>query len=67
MEIELSKNLSKLVDLNKAIDTLNATLNSSASKSAINTALRNFANTVNDIVPVTVATSNVVYNNTLDK
>lgn len=67
MEIELSKNLSKLVDLNKAIDTLNATLNSSASKSAINTALRNFANTVNGIVPVTVATSNVVYNNTLDK
>jgi len=67
MEIELSKNLGKLVDLNKAIDALNATLNSSASKSAINTALRNFANTVNGIVPVTVATSNVVYNNTLDK
>lgn len=67
MEMELSKNLSKLVDLNKAIDTLNATLNSSASKSAINTALRNFANTVNGIVPVTVATSNVMYNNTLDK
>ena len=67
MEIELSKNLGKLVDLNKAIDALNATLNSSASKSAINTALRNFANTVNGIVPVTVATSNIVYNNTLDK
>jgi hypothetical protein len=49
MEIELSKNLGKLVKLNDAIDVLNTSLNSQASKSAINTALRNFANVVSDI------------------
>lgn len=79
MEIELSKNLGKLVKLNDAIDVLNTSLNSQASKSAINTALRNFANVVSDIkasiTPTAVntttrwinATANVLYNNQLDK
>jgi len=75
MEIELSKNLSKLVDLNKAIDALNTTMNSSASKSVINTALRNFADAIAniqiDINPIVTntavrwaeATANAMYNN----
>ena len=75
MEIELSKNLGKLVDLNKAIDALNTTMNSSASKSAINTALRNFADAIAniqiDINPIVTntavrwaeATANAMYNN----
>lgn len=79
MEIELSKNLGKLVKLNDAIDVLNTSLNSQASKSAITTALRNFANVVGDvknaITPTTVSTvtrwveaaSNKAYNEMLDK
>ena len=75
MEIELSKNLGKLVDLNKAIDALNTTMNSSASKSVINTALRNFADAIAniqiDINPILTntavrwaeATANAMYNN----
>ena len=75
MEIELSKNLGKLVDLNKAIDALNTTMNSSASKSVINTALRNFADAIAniqiDINPIVTntairwaeATANAMYNN----
>lgn len=74
MEIELSKNLGKLVKLNDAIDVLNTSLNSQASKSAINTALKNFANTFREIqssiTPMAVntatrwveATANVLYN-----
>jgi hypothetical protein len=41
--------LGKLVKLNDAIDVLNTSLNSQASKSAINTALKNFANTFREI------------------
>lgn len=79
MEIELTKNLKELVRLNGAIDTLNNTLNSSASKSAITTALRKFANVVEDVQKVitpTVATTatkgveaaaNETYNELLDK
>ena len=74
MEIELSKKLGKLVKLNDAIDVLNTSLNSQASKSAINTALKNFANTFREIqssiTPMAVntatrwveATANVLYN-----
>ena len=46
---ELSKNLSKLVDLNAAIDKLNWTLTSNASQKAINTALNTFAKVVSEI------------------
>ena len=79
MEVELSKNLGKLVKLNDAIDVLNTSLTSQASKSAITTALRNFANVVGDvknaITPTTVSTvtrwveaaSNKAYNEMLDK
>jgi hypothetical protein len=79
MEIELTKNLKELVRLNGAIDTLNNTLNSSASKSAITTALRKFANVVENVQKVitpTVATTatkgveaaaNETYNELLDK
>ena len=49
IESELSKNLWKLVDLNQAIDTLNKTLNSEASKSVIRTAFNKFASAVTDI------------------
>jgi hypothetical protein len=49
MEAELVKNLGKLVDLNNAIDVLNGTINSSASKTATNQALNMFAKTVADI------------------
>ena len=70
MELELSKNLSKLVDLNKAIDTLNTTLNNPASKSAINTALRNFANSISELqinlTPAITSTTTIGYN-TLEK
>lgn len=46
---ELWKNLSKLVDLNTAIDKLNSTLNSNASQKAINAALNSFAKVVSEI------------------
>lgn len=49
METELAKNLGKLVELNDAIDVLNWTINSSASKTATNQALNIFAKTVADI------------------
>lgn len=75
MEEELVKNLGKLVDLNNAIDVLNGTINSSASKTATNQALNMFAKTVADIqksiTPTALNTatrwaeviSDVVYNN----
>lgn len=46
---ELWKNLSKLVDLNTAIDKLNSTLNSNASQKAINAAVNSFAKVVSEI------------------
>ena len=75
MEAELVKNLGKLVDLNNAIDVLNGTINSSASKTATKQALNMFAKTVADIqksiTPTALNTatrwaeviSDVVYNN----
>lgn len=75
METELAKNLGKLVDINNAIDVLNWTINSSASKTATNKALNMFAKTINDIqksiTPTALNTatrwaeviSDVVYNN----
>lgn len=79
MELELSKNLGELVKLNQSIDVLNNSLNNQASKSAITTALKKFANTVweiraninpaaiNTAVRWVEATSNVAYNEMLDK
>jgi hypothetical protein len=78
MELELSKNLAKLVDLNKAIDTLNNTLNNPASKSAITAALNKFATAVSDIQKSITpsintitrgaeAITNEAYNELLDK
>ena len=49
MELELSKNLSKLLKLEDAIDVLNQTLSSSASQSVIRSAFNNFANTVTEL------------------
>lgn len=46
---ELSKNLSKLVDLNAAIDDLNWAITSSTSEKVINAALNNFAEAVSNI------------------
>ena len=75
METELAKNLGKLVDINNAIDVLNWTINSSASKTATNKALNVFAKTINDIqksiTPTALNTatrwaeviSDIVYNN----
>ena len=57
IETELAENLSKLVDLNKAIDTLNSSLTSTASKSAMAKALRAFANTISGIKPTTINTA----------
>ena len=75
METELVSNLSKLVKLNGSIDELNVVLNNSATKSAIATALRKFANVVSEIKPITINTAvrwaetaaNDIYNSTLDK
>lgn len=75
METELISNLSKLVNLNGSIDELNVALNNSATKSAIATALRKFANVVSEIKPITINTAvrwaetaaNDIYNSTLDK
>ena len=57
METELVSNLSKLVKLNGSIDELNVVLNNSATKSAIATALRKFANVVSEIKPTTINTA----------
>lgn len=72
MELELSKNLGKLINLNQAIDKLNGTLNSEASRSVIDSALNSFANVVSEIqtsitTPAVTITANEIYNNTLDK
>ena len=49
MELELSKNLSKVLDLNQAIDALNETLSSNASQSVIRSALNKFATAVTSL------------------
>ena len=46
---ELSKNLGKLVDLNKAIDKLNWILSSEATQKTVNSALNSFAKVVSEI------------------
>ena len=72
IETELSKNLTKLINLNQAIDTLNKSLNSETSKTALTTALNKFASVVSEIktsitTPALTITANEIYDNTLDK
>ena len=57
METELVENLGKLVKLNGAIDELNTTLNNSATKSVVASALRKFANIVSEIKPIEINTA----------
>ena len=57
IETELAENLGKLVKLNDAIDGLNTTINNSATKSVVASALRKFANIVSEIKPIEINTA----------